>query len=70
LDSPLSRADGMERSLLNLFVGITYNIYSDELVNNLYQKKLKWYKIDLRNSDLSKIQFIKYVLKIIIQLQM
>ncbi|NRT72420.1 hypothetical protein [Clostridium beijerinckii] len=60
----------MELSFLNLFGGITYNIYSEELGNNLYQKKLECYKIDLRNSDLSKIQFIKYVLKIIIQLQM
>lgn len=63
LDSTLSRTDGMERSLLNLFGGITYNISSDELVNNLYQKRLECYKIDLRNLELSKIQFIKYVLK-------
>lgn len=63
LDSTLSRTDRMERSLLNLFGGVTYNISSDELVNNLYQKRLECYKIDLRNSDLSKIQFIKYVLK-------
>ncbi|AJH00116.1 hypothetical protein LF65_03559 [Clostridium beijerinckii] len=60
----------MELSLLNLFGGITYNIYSEALGNNLYQKKLECYKIDLRNSDLSRIQFIKYVLKISIQLQM
>ncbi len=63
LDSTLSRTDGMERSLLNLFGGITYNISSDELVNNLYQKRLECYKVDLRNSDLSKFQFINYVLK-------
>jgi len=63
LDSTLSRNDRMERSILNLFGGITYNISSDELVTNLYQKRLECYKIDLRNSDLSKFQFIKYVLK-------
>lgn len=63
LDSTLSRTDRMERSLLNLFGGVTYNISSDELVNNLYQKRLECYKIDLRKSELSKIQFIKYVLK-------
>lgn len=63
LDSTLSRTDGMERSLLNLFGGITYNISSDELVSNLYQKKLECYKVDLRNSKVSKIQFTNYILK-------
>lgn len=62
-DSTLNRSDGMERSLLNLFGGITYNISSHELVNNLFQKRLDCYKVDLRKLSISKIEFIRHMLK-------
>lgn len=63
-DSTLSRSDGGQRSLLKLFGGITYNISSDELVNNLYQKKLECYQVDLRKVNISEVEFIRHVLKV------
>lgn len=62
-DSTLNRSDGMELSLLNLFGGITYNISSYELVNNLFQKRLDCYKVDLKKLPISKVEFIKRLLK-------
>jgi superfamily II DNA or RNA helicase len=61
-DSTLNRSDGREQSLLNLFGGITYNISSDELINNLYQKKLECYQADLRKLKITKEEFTRCLL--------
>lgn len=61
-DSTLSRSDGAEKSLLYLFGGLTYNITSFELVNNLFQKKLECYVADLRGLLITKAGFIKKLL--------
>ncbi len=62
-DSTINRSDGRERSLLNLFGGIAYYITSGELVNNLYEKRLECYKVDLRKLSISKEEFIEKVSK-------
>lgn len=61
-DSTLNRSNGQERSLLYLFSGITYNITSYELVNNMFQKRLECYKVDLRDIPLSREEFMKRTL--------
>lgn len=60
-DSTINRSDGMQRILLKLFGGVTYNITSYELVKNLYQKKLECFKVDLRSLPVKKEDFIKSI---------
>lgn len=61
-DSTINRSDGREINLLNLFGGVTYNITSQELVKNLFQKELQCFKVDLTNINLTKLEYANRLL--------
>lgn len=63
LASSLNRSDDKGLELGNLFRRSIYNITSQELLKKLYQKQLKYYKVDLKDIGYNTNQFITYILK-------
>lgn len=58
LASTINRSDNKENELLRLFRVALYNIKAQELIQNLYLKKLIYTKKDLRNRKQSKDDYI------------